>query len=300
MKKVVIALGGNAIGSSEESANAQIKRIEIVVKQLKPLLKKYQIVLTHGNGSQVGNLLLQQENSKEIPQMPLDTLDAMTQGQIGYWLQQSIRNILKKEAITIITQIIVDEKDPAFKNPTKPIGPFYNKDKAEELKKSSLTIKEVVGGFRRVVPSPKPIKILESTTIKYLMDEGFIVIAGGGGGIPVIERGKSIKGIQAVIDKDLASSKLASNVNADILIILTNVENVYINFKKQNEKKLGKVKLKEIQEYYEDGQFPEGSMEPKIEAAIKFLKNGGKEVIITSLENLNNSIDNCKGTHIIK
>ena len=309
MKRVVIALGGNALLDKKDkpSTSKQFENIQNAIKGIVNLIKSgYKIILTFGNGPQIGNIIIRSEKSKEFAyEIPLDVGVAQSQGEIGYIIEQSLQNELKKqnikkEVVSILTQVIVDEKDEAFNNPTKPIGPFYNKKEAEELKKSGLVLKEVIGGFRRVVPSPKPKRIIEARSILELIERGFIVIATGGGGIPIIEKNNSLKGIPAVIDKDLASSKLASNINADILVILTNINGVYINFNKENKKKLEKIKLNDIEKYYKELQFPEGSMGPKIEAAINFLKNGGKEVIITSIEDLDNSIYNGKGTHITK
>ncbi len=309
MKRVVIALGGNALLDKKDkpSISKQFENIQNAIKSIVNLIKSgYKVILTFGNGPQIGNIIIRSEKSKKFAyEIPLDVGVAQSQGEISYIIEQSLQNELKKQnikktVVSILTQVIVDEKDKAFNNPTKPIGPFYNKKEAEELKKSGLVIKEVIGGFRRVVPSPKPIRIVEAKGILELLEKGFIVIATGGGGIPVIEKNNSLKGISAVIDKDLASSKLASNIKADLFVILTNIDGVYINFNKENKKKLEKIKLKDIEKYYKEGQFPEGSMGPKIEAAINFLKNGGEEVIITSIENLDKSIDDGKGTHITK
>lgn len=294
MRVAVVALGGNAILKSNEKGTfqQQINNINKTVKQLKILLKKYKIVITHGNGPQVGNLLLQQEKSKEkIPPMPLDVCDAMTQGQIGYFLQMSLRNQLKKSVTTIVTQILVDKKDPAFKKPTKPIGPYYS-DKIFKY-----MIKELEG-WRRIVPSPKPKKIVEIEEIKNLVKKNVIVIACGGGGIPVIlEKGK-LKGIEAVIDKDYASERLATELKAEILFILTDIDHVYLNYGKNNPRPLKKITIEEAKKYMKQGHFREGSMKPKIEASIEFLKNGGKKVIIAELSSLEKALKNKAGTII--
>jgi len=294
MRIAVVALGGNAILKSNEKGTfqQQIKNINNTVKQLRVILKKYQIVITHGNGPQVGNLLLQQESYKEkIPPMPLDVCDAMTQGQIGYFLQMSLRNQLKKPVTTVVTQILVNKKDPAFKNPTKPIGPYYSKKIFKNM------IKEPEG-WRRIVPSPKPKKIIELEEIKNLVKKGVIVIACGGGGIPVIlEKGK-LTGVEAVIDKDYASEKLATQLKAEILFILTDIDYVYLNYGKINQKPLKKIRLNEAIKYIKQGHFKEGSMKPKIEASIEFLKNGGNKVIITELSSLEKSLKNKTGTTI--
>lgn len=294
MRIAVVALGGNAILKPKEKGTIQqqLKNISETVKQLKVLLRKYRLVITHGNGPQVGNLLLQQEKlKKKISPMPLDVCDAMTQGQIGYFLQASVKNLLKKPAVSVITQILVDEKDPAFNNPTKPIGPYYSRKIFKHMIKESE-------GWRRVVPSPKPKKIIEIDEIKALVEKGFIVIACGGGGIPVIMKNKKLSGIEAVIDKDYASQKLASQLKAKCLFFLTDVEYVYLNYRKKNQEPLRRITAQEAIEYLKVGHFKEGSMKPKIEASIEFLKNGGKKVIITHLLSLNKALKGKTGTII--
>lgn len=292
-KKVVVALGGNAILSDDASAQAQQETLVKTSKHLVNLVKEdYKLIISHGNGPQVGNLLLQQQlaNSEKNPAMPLDTCVAMTQGSIGYWLANAMTHELKheeieKEVVTVLTQVIVDEKDEAFKNPTKPIGPFLTKEIAEEqARETGAIFKEDAGrGYRKVVASPKPIDIHEAKTINTLVDNDIITISCGGGGIPVV--GQNLKGIEAVIDKDFASEKLAHLVKADMFIILTGVDNVYINYGKDNEQKLTNVTVKELETYKSEGHFAPGSMLPKIEAAIQFAKNNpGKQAIITSLE----------------
>ena len=296
MKVAVVALGGNAILKSNEKGTfrQQLKNIDKTVKQLIALLKKYRIAITHGNGPQVGNLLLQQEKSKQkIPPMPLDVCDAMTQGQIGYFLQMSIKNQLKKPVTTVVTQILVDKKDPAFKKPTKPIGPYYSKKIFKKM------IKEEEG-WRKVVPSPKPKKIIEIEGIKNLIKKGVITIACGGGGIPVVLKKGKLTGIEAVIDKDYASQKLATELKAETLILLTDIEYVYLNYGKKNQKPLKKITIKEATTYLKKGHFMEGSMKPKIEASIEFLRKGGKKVIITELLSLKKSLKNKAGTIITR
>ncbi|MFW8053483.1 carbamate kinase [Vagococcus fluvialis] len=292
-KKVVVALGGNAILSDDASAQAQQEALITTSKDLVNLVKEnYKLIISHGNGPQVGNLLLQQQaaNSDKNPAMPLDTCVAMTQGSIGYWLANAMTNELKhegieKEVATILTQVIVDENDEAFKNPTKPIGPFLTEEAAkEEATKTGAIFKEDAGrGYRKVVASPKPIGIHEAKTINTLVDNDVITISCGGGGIPVV--GQELKGVEAVIDKDFASEKLAHLVKADMFIVLTGVDNVYINYGKENEQKLTHVTVEELEVYKSEGHFAPGSMLPKIEAAIQFAKNNpGKQAIITSLE----------------
>ncbi|MFW3587690.1 carbamate kinase [Vagococcus fluvialis] len=292
-KKVVVALGGNAILSDDASAQAQQEALITTSKYLVNLVKEnYKLIISHGNGPQVGNLLLQQQaaNSDKNPAMPLDTCVAMTQGSIGYWLANAMTNELKhegiqKEVATILTQVIVDENDEAFKNPTKPIGPFLTEEVAkEEAKITGAIFKEDAGrGYQKVVASPKPIGIHEAKTINTLVANDVITISCGGGGIPVV--GQELKGVEAVIDKDFASEKLAHLVKADMFIVLTGVDNVYINYGKENEQKLTHVTVEELEVYKSEGHFAPGSMLPKIEAAIQFAKNNpGKQAIITSLE----------------
>jgi len=253
---------------------------------LKNLSKKYKLVISHGNAPQVGNLLIQQEKGKPVPPMSLDVCDAMTQGQLGYLLQKSIQNILNKKAVTVITQILVNKKDPAFKNPTKPIGPYY------KMKIEKNMIKEPEG-WRKVVPSPKPKKIIEINQIKSLI-KNYIVIACGGGGVPVIKE-KELKGIEAVIDKDYATELLASELKADLLIFLTDVDSVYLNYESRKPIPIAEMNVREAKKLMKE--FKEGSMKPKIEASINFLKKG-KKVIITKPELLDKSLRGKSGTII--
>ena len=300
MKKVVIALGGNAIlKKGEESSIArQFENTKNALKPLIKVIKNNSVVISHGNGPQVGQLLLQD------PNMPLDVLDAETEGQLGYLIQQSIYNLfrenrIKRNVVSILTQVLVDKKDNAFRNPSKFIGPFYNKKQAELLKKKGFIIKEDIGrGYRRVVASPKPLVIIEADIIIDLLSSNIIVIAAGGGGIPVNYQNNKLKGVEAVIDKDLASACLANGIKADTFIMITDVDKVYLNFKKKNQKALNKVKLNEIKRYYKEGHFPPGSMGPKIEAAINFLSNNGKKVIITNIKNIEKAINGKAGTII--
>ncbi|OIO80413.1 hypothetical protein AUJ84_03575 [Candidatus Pacearchaeota archaeon CG1_02_32_132] len=296
--KVVIALGGNAIlkKGDKPTIKAQIENTRRVLKKLFPLIKNNKAVITHGNGPQAGYLLLQQE--KGIG-MPLDVLDAETEGQIGYLIQQILYNLLqknkvKKNVVTVLTQVLVDKNDTAFSKPSKFVGPFYTKPQAGKLK-NKFRIKEDIGrGYRRVVASPRPLEIIESGVINNILNYSF-VIAVGGGGIPVVKERNELKGIDAVVDKDLASQCLADSINADILVMITDIDRVYLNYKQKNQKGLDKASLKEIRKYYLEGHFPPGSMGPKIEAAINFLENGGKKVIITNVENING-----KGTVIVR
>lgn len=309
-RKIVVALGGNAILSSDPSAQAQKNALVQTAKYLVQLVKNGDnLIITHGNGPQVGNLLLQNlaANSEKNPAFPLDSLVAMTEGSIGFWLQNALVNELKKEkiekeVISIVTQVIVDKEDPAFDNLTKPIGPFYSEEDAKlESEKTGATFKEDSGrGWRKVVASPKPIGIQEITTIKTLLDSGEIVIAAGGGGIPVIkEEDGELTGVEAVIDKDFASQCLAELVDADLFIVLTGVDYVFINFNQPEQQRLEKVSVSQMEEYITQNHFAPGSMLPKVEAAISFVKNKPEsKAVITSLENLGELIHSESGTII--
>jgi carbamate kinase len=312
---IVIALGGNAIKQAHEKGTAeeQFENVRITCKHILEMIKRgYRVVITHGNGPQAGNLLIQQEEAKSlVPPQPLDIVGAMTQGQIGYMLQQTLINYLRKAGLnipvaTIITQVLVDEKDPDFNDPSKPVGPFYTKEEAEKLEKEKgYTIKKVKPSgdkpYRRVVPSPDPIKIVESEAIKRLVEAGVVVIASGGGGIPVMlnEEGE-LQGLEAVIDKDLAGERLAEVVKPDIFLILTDVEKVKLNFGKQNEKELDKMSIEEAKKYLEEGHFLPGSMGPKVKACIRFIEFGGKKAIITSLDKAIDALEGRTGTLIYK
>lgn len=310
MKKAVIALGGNAISSTgkedihEQFANTR-KSLEGIVELIQ---EGYNLAITHGNGPQVGNALLRVERtSEDIPVLPLGIIVADTEGGMGYMIEQSLQNKLhilgiERDTVTVVTQVIVDPNDPSIINPTKYIGPFYKKKQAELLAKTfNWVIKEDSGrGYRRVVPSPIPKKIVNRRVIQQLVDEGVIVIAAGGGGIPVYtEIDGTLEGVDAVIDKDRASAVLARDINARTLLILTNVENVFINFNKPNQQKLKQLTTSEAKKHLSEGQFPPGSMGPKIEAAINFLENGGKEVIIASFDRAKRAISGDAGTRII-
>lgn len=296
-KRIVVALGGNAILTDDPSAIGQMQALKETSEQLVSLIKQgHQLIISHGNGPQVGNLLLQQEagDSESNPAMPLDTCVAMTQGSIGYWLQNTLKEILikhgiDKEVITLLTQVVVDKEDAAFSNPTKPIGPFYSQAEAEKLNQETgdTFVEDAGRGYRKVVPSPKPQTIVEYSAIKALIEQDIITISAGGGGIPVVKSSTGYQGIEAVIDKDFASAKLAQLVEADLLIILTGVDNVYINFNQPNQAKLEAVSAKAMQEYITQGQFAAGSMLPKVEAAIEFVENRPESAaVITSLENI--------------
>ncbi|HHW6814909.1 TPA: carbamate kinase [Staphylococcus aureus] len=309
-EKIVIVLGGNAIQTKEATAEAQQTAIRRAMQNLKPLFDSpARIVISHGNGPQIGSLLIQQakSNSDTTPAMPLDTCGAMSQGMIGYWLETEINRILTemnsdRTVGTIVTRVEVDKDDPRFNNPTKPIGPFYTKEEVEELQKEQpdSVFKEDAGrGYRKVVASPLPQSTLEHQLIRTLADGKNIVIACGGGGIPVIKKENTYEGVEAVIDKDFASEKLATLIEADTLMILTNVENVFINFNEPNQQQIDDIDVATLKKYAAQGKFAEGSMLPKIEAAIRFVESGeNKKVIITNLEQAYEALIGNKGTHI--
>jgi carbamate kinase len=310
MKVAVVAFGGNALMdfSGKSSYTDQLVKAEKMCGEIPSLFDiGYQVVITHGNGPQVGNLLMQQESLADtIPPMPLDVCDAMTQGQIGYMIEQTLRNMftkngIKKPVISLVTQVVVSENDPAFCNPTKFIGPFFKKEECEILEREKgWQMKEDSGrGWRRVVPSPKPVDIVEKEEIGEMIRKNFVVISCGGGGIPVLRDKKGrLKGVSAVIDKDFAAERLASLIGAEMLLLVTSVNQVSIFYGTPNQKSLSKMTLKEAKHYLAEGHFPPGSMGPKIEAAIKFLDSGGKTAMITSLEGIEDALNGKGGTEI--
>lgn len=310
MKKVVLALGGNALGNSPEE---QIKAVRKTAVSIVDLVEDgNEVIVCHGNGPQVGMINLAMETAHntnpQISNMPFAECVAMSQGYIGYHLQKAIKNELSKRNMknavsTIITQVKVDKDDEAFANPTKPVGLFYSKEESEKLAaESGYTFKEDANrGYRRVVPSPKPIDIIEKEEINTLIKEDFIVIAGGGGGIPVVENDGQLEGIGAVIDKDFTSEKLAEISDADLLIILTAVEKVCINYGTENEEGLDELNLSRAQKLIEEKQFAEGSMLPKVKACLSFIQSGeGKTALITSLEKAKEGINGLTGTRFVK
>ena len=304
MARYVVSLGGNALGNNAEE---QKKALVDVADAISELIKdNHEVAIVHGNGPQVGMINLAFETSKETPNMPFPECGAMSEGYIGYHIQNALYNSFKEKGInktvsTIVTQVLVNQNDPLFLNPSKPIGSFYSKEEAEKIaQEKGYVMKEDAGrGYRRVVPSPLPIDIIEKDAIKALMKDGQIVICVGGGGIPVISKGNKLEGIAAVIDKDYASSKLAELINADYLVILTAVDNVYINFRKENEKKLENVSTKEMEQYVEENHFAKGSMFPKVQASINFVKSGTNKVaVIASLDNAKEAFKLKAGTII--
>ena len=309
-EKIVVALGGNALQDKDSDATSEAQ-LEIVSKTCEHLAeisaKGYEIAIAHGNGPQVGRIVLASETASDVvPAMPLDVCDAMSQGYIGYHLQQGLKYALNMKnrnipVISIVTQVVVEENDPAFDDPTKPIGAFYSREEAEALtEQRGYVMKEDAGrGWRRVVPSPIPRRIVEIDSVKRLWDST-VVITVGGGGIPVIERDDGVyEGVAAVIDKDLAAEKLAEDIDADILMILTEVEKVAINFGKPEQKDLSHMTVSEAAEYISEGHFAPGSMLPKVQAATKFVRsNPGKKAIITSLFNAVDALEGNAGTLI--
>ncbi|MGD9323036.1 MAG: carbamate kinase [Desulfobacterales bacterium] len=303
---MLVAFGGNALIQSGQKGTAeeQFENLKLTMRQIAKLSKKYKIVITHGNGPQVGNLLLQQESCDAVPKMPLEIIGAMTQGQIGYMIESSLDTAFmelgendQQHFVTLITYVVVDENDPGFQNPTKPIGPFYTEAEAEGL---SYTLTKTDKGLRRVVASPKPLAIVEHREIKKLIEMDFIVICCGGGGIPVIRKNRKFRGVEAVIDKDLASSVLAQEIKADIFVIASDVEGAAINWGTADQKMLRKVSQAEMEKYVQQGQFPAGSMGPKVDAIMQFTAATGNRGVICQLSDIEKAIAGEAGTEIIK
>ena len=307
----VIAIGGNSLilDSKKITVKDQYQAASETAHHVAALVAAgYRVVITHGNGPQVGFILLRSDLARNVlHQVPLDSCVADTQGALGYQIGQTLANELKRQGIqkpiaTVVTQVLVDNDDPAFANPTKPIGAFYTEEEAQKHKaESGWTLKEDAGrGWRRVVASPKPLRIVEEDTVRLLLEQDVVVIAVGGGGIPVRENEQGeLEGCAAVIDKDLASCLLAKNLKADLFIISTGVDKVAVDFKKPTQRELDRLTVAEAKKYLAEGQFPAGSMGPKIEAAIDFIEHGGKEVIITQPFLLEEAIAGRNGTHLV-
>lgn len=308
-KTIVVAFGGNALlqAGQRGTVQEQWENVSATCKALMPLVRENNIVIGHGNGPQVGNELLRQNAGKKehgLEEMPMDFCVAETQGSIGYFIELSMLNEfrsagIERSVVTILTPVVVDVNDKAFQNPTKPVGPYYSKEEVEKLAAADNAVykEDAKGnGWRKVVASPVPQEILHSELVKQQAGNGTIVVTVGGGGIPVVEEQGRLKGVEAVIDKDLASALLGNKINADELYILTDVPNAYINFRQENEKALGKITLAEAKRYLDEGHFKDGSMAPKIKAAIRFVENGGKKCVITCAANLK---DSEAGTQII-
>ena len=311
-RTMVITLGGNAIlpvrgaGTFEEQLAITRLTMEPIARLVSEGVK---VVLSHGNGPIVGNILIRNEAVRDqIPPMPLDVCGADSQGGIGYMMQQALQNELRRigidrPVVTLVTQVIVDERDPAFRRPTKPIGPFYAQERARLLaKEKGWTVVEDAGrGYRRVVPSPKPLQIVEIDAVRKLVDDGGIVIAAGGGGIPVSKQWDgTLHGVEAVIDKDLASSLLARLLGFEALVIITGVDRVAVNYGKPDQRELSQATASELTRYAGEGHFPAGSMGPKIQAAIEFVRGGGREVYITSPEKFRDALEGRSGTKIVE
>jgi len=301
---LLVALGGNALirKGQEGTIEQQFANLKVPIRQIAKLSTDYKIIITHGNGPQVGNLMLQQDYCDAVPKLPLEILVAQTEGQIGYMIESTLDEELMKLGIdfrplvSLITYVVVDKNDPAFKNPTKPIGPGLSK---EEAAGSEYPVLKTAKGYRRVVASPRPVTIIEKREIQKLIDMDFIVICCGGGGIPVIRKGRAFNGVDAVIDKDLASERLAEEVGADIFLIATDVEGAMLDFGRKNQKLLRFMSLKETIRYTKEGHFPTGSMLPKVEAATQFVKNQKKKAVITSIKKIEGAVNGKAGTEFI-
>jgi carbamate kinase len=303
---LLVALGGNALirkgqlGTIEE----QFENLKVPISQIARLTRDYRIIITHGNGPQVGNLLLQQECCDDVPKMPLEILVAQTQGAIGYMIESTLDSELMhqgiatiKPLVSLISYVVVDENSQAFRNPTKPIGPAFTEEKAAML---PYATRKTDKGFRRVVASPEPVTIVEKNEIMRLIEMDFVVICCGGGGIPVVRYGRSFAGVDAVIDKDLASARLASEVGVDTFIIATDVKGVAINYERENQQFLRTLTLEKARQYEGEGHFSEGAMLPKVQAATAFLRSGGRRAVITSIESIEDAVAGRAGTEITR
>lgn len=309
MSKIVLAIGGNAIIKEGQKGTIQEQQ-QNINESVEPVLGLIEqgntVVITHGNGPQVGNALIKSQLAEaEVPAFPLAVLNAETQGNLGYLIQQAFRNKMAERNIgktvaTVVTQVVVSKDDPAFQTPTKPIGPFYTQEQLDKvLEQEKIDFVEDSGrGFRRVVASPKPTKIIEKEAINALLEKEIVVITAGGGGIPVAEENGILTGVDAVIDKDFASALLAAEIEADYLFILTGVEQVAIHFGTPQQQNLLEMSIDDALRYMDEGHFPKGSMGPKIEAAILFLKKGGKNVVITSIDKLEDALAGKTGTRV--
>lgn len=310
-KLIVVAFGGNAVypPTIKGAAEEQLAIMAEACEHLVPLVRAgYRIVLTHGNGPVVGNILFRMaRTSKELVPMPMDVCVAHSQGGIGYMLQQSLANVLRRHGIavrvsSIITEVEVDPDDPAFANPTKPVGRFFTREDAERIATETgwAFVEDSGRGYRRVVPSPVPLKILDTPAVKALLAAGVIPIAGGGGGIPVVRDGDGLyRGVPAVIDKDMTSAMLAAEIGAGVLVMLTGVERVAIDFGKPAERAIDRMTMAEARCHYADGQFPPGSMGPKIQAALRYLERGGRRTLITSIDRLEEALAGRAGTSVV-
>lgn len=302
---LLIALGGNALiqKGQKGTITEQFDNLRIPIRQIASLADDYRIIITHGNGPQVGNLLLQQESCDAVPRLPLEILVAQTQGQIGYMIESVLDEALMERnadfhlLVSLITYVVVDGKDSAFVSPSKPIGPFFTAAEAERLDYPTI---ETPNGFRRVVASPKPVTIIEKKEIARLIQSGFIVICCGGGGIPVVRNGRAFNGVDAVIDKDLASALLATEIGADLLVIATDVDGVLADFNTSNQRLIQRMNVDEAINFLRSNKDSKGSMGPKVEAALQFIQSGGNRAVITSINAICESIKGTAGTQIIQ
>jgi carbamate kinase len=300
---LLVALGGNALIRKGEEGRIedQFENLKLPIGQIARLSRKHRILITHGNGPQVGDLLLQQECCDSVPKLPLEILVAQTQGQIGYMIESTLDTALMgmgantKPLVSLLSYVVVDENDPAFRNPSKPIGPVFTEERAALL---PYPTRKTAKGFRRVVASPRPITIVEKQEIRKLIEMDFIVICCGGGGIPVIREGRAFHGVDAVIDKDLASAKLAEEVGVDIFVIATDVEGVALSYGEPEQRFLRSLTLQEAERYFREGHFPAGSMGPKVAAAVNFIRSGGKRAAITSIEAIEAAVEGKAGTEV--
>jgi carbamate kinase len=311
MKTLVIAIGGNSLikDAQHQSVADQFAAVVETVRHITDLLEhNYRVVITHGNGPQVGFILLRSEHSRGLlHQVPLDSIVADTQGALGYQLQQALENefrrrALKKSVATVVTQTLVDRQDPAFARPTKPIGEFYSPEQAaERMRVEQWTMVEDAGrGWRRVVASPKPVRIIEAEVVRHLVKDGYVVVAAGGGGIPVVaDAAGMLSGVPAVIDKDLAAAVLAHQIGADALVISTAVEKICVDFGKPGQRALDSMTVTEAKRFVAEGHFAAGSMLPKVQACVQFLESGGREAIVTCPERLSAALDGSSGTRIL-
>jgi len=287
MEITIVAFGGNAISDPRkaESAAEQARKIESAILRLKGIPK---MAITHGNGPEVGNLLLQQAGGRRLP---LDALVAMTQGQLGYWISQAVENVLDRKAVSIVTRVLVSPSDPGFSMPAKPVGPFYRRKIFRDMAKTK-------DGWRRVVPSPMPLRILDIGAVRAVAEKGMVPVACGGGGVPVIKKGRKYAGVEAVIDKDYASALLGSEMGAKSLVFITNVDCVFLNYGAPGEAPVRAIRADDAEEYLRGGHFGEGSMKPKVQAAIDFIRKGGEKAVITSIGNLGAALKGRAGTLI--
>jgi carbamate kinase len=302
---LLVALGGNALirKGQKGTVEEQFENLKTPIQQIARLSRTYRIIITHGNGPQVGNLMLKQESCDTVPKLPLEILVAQTQGQIGYMIESTLDTELMNLGddsehyfVSLLSYVVVDKNDPAFLNPSKPVGPVFTKEKAQTL---PYPTRKTAKGHRRVVASPLPITIVEKREIKKLIDMNFIVICCGGGGIPVIRKGRRFSGVDAVIDKDLASAKLAEEVDVDIFLIATDVQGVAMNYGKKNQEFLRSLTTRQATRFLTQGHFPPGSMGPKIEAAVQFVRKTGKRAVIASIEDIESAVKGESGTEIV-